>query len=117
MKEAAFYSIWNDCEPNIRVLEFPSVSKALIDKYKRTNPNFNIDDEQFPNQHHNLEGTVVTQSIGPRIPSDVSLHDYQKEAISAWVGENYHGILIWQPVQENLYWVGRYFQIVRRPYG
>lgn len=92
MKEAAFYSIWNDCEPNIRVLEFPSVSKALIDKYKRTNPNFNIDDEQFPNQHHNLEGTVVTQSIGPRIPSDVSLHDYQKEAISAWVGENYHGI-------------------------
>lgn len=92
LKEAAFYSIWNDCEPNIRVLEFPSVSKALIDKYKRTNPNFNIDDEQFPNQHHNLEGTVVTQSIGPRIPSDVSLHDYQKEAISAWVGENYHGI-------------------------
>lgn len=92
MKESAFYSIWNDCEPNIHVLEFPSVSKALIDKYKQSAPNFNVDDEQFPNRSHNSLEPATTQPIGPRIPRDVSLHDYQKEAISAWVGENYHGI-------------------------
>lgn len=31
LKESAFYSIWNDCEPNIHVLEFPSISKTLIE--------------------------------------------------------------------------------------
>ena len=35
LKENAFFSIWNDSEPNIKVLEFPSISQALIDKYRR----------------------------------------------------------------------------------
>ena len=35
---------------------------------------------------------IVTRAIGPRIPENISLHDYQKEAIASWVGENYHGI-------------------------
>lgn len=30
--------------------------------------------------------------VGARIPADVELHEYQKEAIAAWVGENYRGI-------------------------
>lgn len=47
LKENAFYSIWNDCEPNIHVMEFPKISQALIDKYKRTEPNFDIDNDQF----------------------------------------------------------------------
>ena len=98
LKQNAFCSIWNDGEPNIRVLEFPSISKALIEKYKKAPPNFNIDKEQFP---QNKEATRVirdgivqlaTPAVGPRIPSNVSLRDYQKEAIAAWVGENYHGI-------------------------
>ena len=32
LKQYAFFSIWNDSEPNIKVLEFPSISQALIDK-------------------------------------------------------------------------------------
>ena len=35
LKEAAFSSIWGDCEPNIHVLEFPKVTDALIEKYKK----------------------------------------------------------------------------------
>lgn len=30
--------------------------------------------------------------VGARIPADVELHEYQKEAIASWVGENYRGI-------------------------
>lgn len=30
--------------------------------------------------------------VGARLPDDVKLHDYQKEAIVDWVGENYRGI-------------------------
>lgn len=92
LKESAFYSIWNDYEPNIHVLEFPSISKALIDKYKRTPPNFNVDEDQFPQRKCGSNETTAESPIGPRIPSNVLLHDYQKEAIAAWVGENYHGI-------------------------
>ena len=98
LKQNAFCSIWNDGEPNIRVLSFPSISQALIEKYKKSPPNFNIDREQFPPEGKNTriirDGSVhlTTTAVGPRIPQNVCLHDYQKEAIASWVGENYHGI-------------------------
>ena len=87
-----------DSEPNIKVLEFPSISQALIDKYRRSPPNFDLDKEQFPSKDSKIrtlkDGNIeiVTRAIGPRIPENISLHDYQKEAIASWVGENYHGI-------------------------
>lgn len=98
LKQNAFFSIWNDSEPNIKVLEFPSISQALIDKYKKAPPNFNVDKEQFPPREKHTRGykdgniEFLTSAIGPRIPDNISLHDYQKEAIASWVGENYHGI-------------------------
>lgn len=98
LKQNAFCSIWNDGEPNIRVLSFPSISQALIEKYKKSPPNFNIDREQFPPEGKNTriiqDGSVhlTTTAVGPRIPQNICLHDYQKEAIASWVGENYHGI-------------------------
>ena len=98
LKQNAFFSIWNDSEPNIKVLEFPSISQALIDKYKKAPPNFDVDKEQFPPREKHTrrykDGNIefLTSAIGPRIPDNISLHDYQKEAIASWVGENYHGI-------------------------
>ena len=56
-KQNAFSSIWNDSEPNIKVLEFPSVAETIIRK-----------------------------------PDDISLYEYQTDAIASWVGENYRGI-------------------------
>lgn len=96
LKENAFFSIWNDCEPNIHVLEFPKISQALIDKYRRKASNFNIDSEQFPpltsdkKDFGNKENELARNY--PRLPASVQLHDYQLQAISAWVGENYCGI-------------------------
>ena len=68
----------------------------MIDKYRRKASNFNIDSEQFPplisekkdvgNKENELAGNY------PRLPASVQLHDYQLQAISAWVGENYCGI-------------------------
>lgn len=99
LKENAFYSMWNNIEPSLQVLEFPKISEALIDKYRRKEPNFDIDIEQF---YKRMSGYISAfsdsrqkaddKSVGARIPEDVTLHDYQKEAISVWVGENYRGI-------------------------
>lgn len=98
LKESAFYSMWNNIEPNLKVMEFTKISDALIEKYRRKVPNFDIDHEQFKSRMvaygNMLHESVVLYggSIGARIPEDVSLHEYQKEAISVWVGENYRGI-------------------------
>lgn len=96
LKENAFYSIWNDCEPNIHVMEFPKISQALIDKYKRTEPNFDIDNDQFNPQKriskNDCSDMTLENPVGARIPRSITLHDYQKDAITTWVGENYRGI-------------------------
>ena len=97
LKENAFCSIWNDSEPNIKVVEFPSVAQTIIEKYKRSPANFNVDNEQFTRLRSGSElpitGKKNSQSIiGARIPSDIHLHDYQEDAIASWVGENYRGI-------------------------
>lgn len=98
LKQNAFQSIWTDSEPNIKVVEFPRISQALIDKYKRSAPNFAVDDEQFdsktPHSRRFTDGQTVltTAAVGARIPDTITLHEYQQEAIASWVGDNYHGI-------------------------
>ena len=97
LKGNAFYSIWNDSEPNIKVREFPAISDVLIEKYRKNPPNFGIDNEQFANRiltyAEGLQRVIQdAKPVGARIPKDVTLHDYQQEAISVWVGENYRGI-------------------------
>lgn len=98
LKESAFYSMWNNIEPSLKVMEFPKISDAIIEKYRRKQPNFDIDHEQFKRRMltygtmlHTNE-MVIGSPLGPRVPDNISLHDYQEEAISVWVGENYRGI-------------------------
>ncbi len=98
LKQNAFYSIWKDGEPNIKVVEFPKVTDAMIEMYRTKKPNFNIDTEQFKNENiFSIRGNIAAEAAsrkprGARIPDTVSLFEYQKEAISNWVGENYRGI-------------------------
>lgn len=96
LKNSAFYSIWNDSEPNIKVREFPMISDVLIEKYKKFPPDFGLDDQQFKRMltySKKISGMDAKKiPAGARIPNDVHLHDYQEEAISVWVGENYRGI-------------------------
>ncbi|MCH3955347.1 MAG: DEAD/DEAH box helicase family protein [Eubacterium sp.] len=96
LKENAFYSMWHDGEPGLKVLAFPNVTDALIKKYQRKAPNYDIDRDQFnqsllSDQKFKYGAHSTVENV-PRIPADISLHDYQKEAISSWVGENYRGI-------------------------
>lgn len=97
LKENAFYSIWHNIEPNIKVLEFPNITDVLIGKYRKKSPNFDIDKVQFAKRILTY-ATMLRDvnhdngSIGARIPNDIELRDYQKDAISVWVGENYRGI-------------------------
>lgn len=90
-KEKAFSSIWSDSEPNIRVLEFPKIADEMIKRYKKGTPNIHVDDLQFPLRKKETK-VVQAHTVGARMPEGFSLHDYQEDAITSWVGENYRGI-------------------------
>lgn len=92
LKQNAFTSIWNNTEPNIQVLEFPKVTDALIEKYRRKAPDYDIDDKQYARLGKRKQHSASVQQVGARVPAEIHFHDYQEQAIAAWVGENYRGI-------------------------
>ncbi len=93
-KENAFFAIWNNGEPNIKVLDFPSISQALIEKYRKNTINWHIDDEEFPTsrKNENCERSSTNKPFGARIPNDIQLHSYQQEAIESWRKNHFCGI-------------------------
>ncbi len=89
-KENAFKSIWNDNEPNIRIIDFLNLNQEIIDKYKRKAPNYDIDKQEFGETI--LLRDSAPYRLGPKIPNDVKLYDYQIDAINEWERQEYRGI-------------------------
>lgn len=93
LKCNAFHSIWNNNEPNIEVMEFENITKALIEKYRRKSTNFNIDKEEYPDGvSAEGERSIDKTTIAPRIPEGFELRDYQVEAIDKWEEQDFRGI-------------------------
>lgn len=93
LKCNAFHSIWNNNEPNIEVMEFENITKALIEKYRRKSTNFNIDKEEYPDGvSAEGERSIDKTTIAPRIPEEFELRDYQVEAIDKWEEQDFKGI-------------------------
>lgn len=89
-KENAFAAIWSDCEPNIKIVEFPELKQEIIDRYKKAVPDYDLDHKDF----ESLSQLVSTKPKrnGAIIPDNVTLHDYQLEAIAEWKRRDYRGI-------------------------
>jgi superfamily II DNA or RNA helicase len=90
-KIAAFSSIWNDSEPNIKIIEFPELKQEIIDRYRRTSF---IDYNEFHQEELTLPQLYsLTRTVNiPQVPADVKLHDYQIEAIRIWEQNCFKGI-------------------------
>lgn len=93
-KENAFASIWNDIEPNIKIIDFPELKQEIIEKYKRSVPDFEIDKKEYAPDIDTVLHTDlgVYSEYGPKFPEWFKLHDYQDEAITEWQKRNYRGI-------------------------
>jgi len=85
-KAQTFAAIWSDCEPNIKIIEFPELNQEIIDRYKRSKPDFDIDKEQF--------GSIPLKKCDCWIkkPAHIGFYDYQKEAIGEWEKRNFCGM-------------------------
>lgn len=111
LKIKAFDNIWNNTEENLNVVEFPSLTKRILDKYKIKD--FNTEEiaeklesldktedrrkVEYKIDHTNLEGNeelkiAQIRSNIPTIPQDIHLYDYQKEAIENLKENNFCGI-------------------------
>ncbi|KNZ41726.1 DEAD/DEAH box helicase family protein [Acetobacterium bakii] len=90
-KETAFNSIWNNCEPNIHIIEFPNLKQEIIDRYKRTAINYEKDVLEYQD-FNSVQETEGPYNMMPAIPENIKLHDYQIEAIDTWEKNNYRGI-------------------------
>ena len=110
LKIKAFDNIWNNTEENLKVVEFPSVTKKILDKYKTKDLDVNeitaklenLDKEdrkktEYKIDRSNMIGDVKLPIASPKlnipiIPYDVDLYDYQKDAIDEWADNNFCGI-------------------------
>lgn len=87
-KRAAFDAIWADCEPHLRVLEFPRVKEELFRRYRYNETvDVTIDQREFL-----VRDGCYQPERGPRVPSEVKIRDYQEEAIENWARNGFRGI-------------------------
>jgi superfamily II DNA or RNA helicase len=92
-KQAAFNAMWNDYEPCIKVVNFQSIEKNIIERYKRTNIiDISCLTEPEASEAEFSDQTEEYHSPCPRIPTDVEIREYQKQAISNWKENGFTGI-------------------------
>lgn len=85
-KRAAFDRLWRDTTEGLTVLDFTSVSKQLLAKYRT-----DIPPEFDPEETITLPPRNPTHR--PRAPSTIKLRPYQETALSSWFQNNGVGIL------------------------
>lgn len=96
IKEKAFDALWANEDKSAYVFDFPVAVKEKLLKYRKDNVDWEVDIKQFsnigqyktPDIINNLEKTDNV----PKIPENVTLHNYQEEAIKNWKDNNYSGI-------------------------
>lgn len=90
-KKAAFSAIWNNCEPDIMVLEFPELTDEIIRRYRREKTSYfeSFYDELVQEQEVIF---IENKRVGAIMPDYITLHKYQVEAIDEWEKKDFKGI-------------------------
>lgn len=88
LAERDFDQMWEDNTSRIRVIPFPDIVVEKLLKYKKEKLEPDMDFLQYAYETKKQESTV---SIF-KIPSFVSLREYQTRAILEWKRQEYHGI-------------------------
>lgn len=87
--ESDFDSLWSSREENIMVLEFPKVVRDKLVPYEKHRLSGHDNDHFEEEDTYELSPVVAGM---PAIPRGVSLHEYQNDAIDAWIDNGMRGI-------------------------
>ena len=88
-KKRAFDMIWSNNDSELEVLHFSKIDDCIIKKYKHSDPNYNIDKEQYKPRKKKVE---TKKARGARVPESITLEPYQGDAIDAWEANGFRGI-------------------------
>lgn len=95
-KIKAFENIWNNTEQKLTVVDFPSVTSKILEKYKRQDIDFSVPNwdkgftEPVPSNVH--ESSPEYRTDEEKSISFDMLREYQKEAINTWMAKGCCGI-------------------------
>lgn len=90
-KRRAFDAIWNDKEQGIRTIEFPKLKQDIINKYRKSTPNWNAP-AFLPPEPVVTEELVKKEVYYPKRPQWFMPRQYQIDAIDKWTKAGCRGI-------------------------
>ncbi|MBR2247213.1 MAG: DEAD/DEAH box helicase family protein [Bacilli bacterium] len=96
IKEKAFDALWSNEDKSAYVFDFPVAVKEKLLKYRKDTVDWEVDIKQFSNLRQYKTPDLIndlekTDNV-PKVPENVTLHNYQEEAIKNWKDNNYCGI-------------------------
>lgn len=83
IKENAFDNLWDNLDTAMEVIPFPKVAVERLNSYKL---------EKTGTLCVEIQNEDDSQDVFFKIPDNVDLYDYQREAIESWKNNNYCGI-------------------------
>jgi len=86
LSEEDFDHMWEDKTYKLRVVPFPDIVIKKLMGYKRSKVDWDVDEKEYGYKQY------LKSQMKFRIPENVNLHDYQKEARDKWINQNYKGI-------------------------
>jgi superfamily II DNA or RNA helicase len=89
-REHRFEQLWNNYDPNVRIFELPEAARERIIKLRDYQRPYPVPD--WKNIGEVKAGYLGSRNTGPKIPSNITLRDYQTEAIDAWFKNKCRGI-------------------------
>lgn len=89
-----FERLWNNFDPNVQVFDLPEAAHARIVRLRRQErPYLEPDWEKLHLLREAQTLYEVRRPARPRVPSHISLRDYQVQAVDAWFAHDCQGLL------------------------
>lgn len=88
-KRLSFKAIWENYEPQMIVMDFPSAARDKLFEYRKNNK-IDYDIENMTDDSEN--NSDMGEKMGPHIPKWIKIRPYQKLAINNWKDNDYVGI-------------------------
>ena len=93
VKEKAFERLWANADSSISIIDFPEVAKEKLQAFKRDAVDYSIDekDNEIEPEAMGNGGVIGKPKNAFRVP-DITLYQYQQDAIKSWLEHDGVGI-------------------------
>ncbi len=86
-----FERLWNKLDPNVRVYDLPEAAREQILRLRTDERPYA--EPEWVKQRRIRESTSSYTFSQPSVPTDITLRDYQREAIEPWLKHECRGLL------------------------